>query len=86
MGLGERRGGGGAKEEEKVNDVSSLGFELNTLAWLELRGHVKIVTLSLFSTILRDRKLIFFFVCFNLMPARNTLLRPYQGSLGNGPR
>lgn len=49
-------------KEDRVNNFSSLGFELDRLEWLELRRHIKMVTVSLFSVILRERKLIFSYV------------------------
>lgn len=49
-------------KEDKVNNFSSLGFELNRLEWLELRQHIKMGTVCLFSVILRERKLIFSYV------------------------
>ena len=42
MGLKVGRGGGG--KEDKVNNFSSLGFELNRLEWVEWRQHIKMVT------------------------------------------
>lgn len=40
MGLRERRGGGGVREEEKVN-FSSLGFELNRAGMARVEGSHK---------------------------------------------
>lgn len=41
MGLRERRGGGGVREEEKVNNFFSLGFELNTAGMARAEGSHK---------------------------------------------